>query len=171
MQKSFSNSLPKLLANFPDLLSVVAARVYLRVCIGVAILIPRISDFLPARAHGQFRGLFPRAARPAGVHIFRSIRVDRIHFLVAIGGLRRRQRTGPPPRPAPRRRRAWRYRPPPRTPIGPWRSPSTRRRQEPRSGPGRLRNQVSCFIFSPSISMPARSRSPSSTSCSAVAVV
>ena len=138
MQKSFSNSLPKLLANFPDLLSVVAAHVYLRVRIGVAILIPRISDFLPARAHGQFRGLFPRAARPAGVHIFRSIRVDRIHFLVAIGGLRRRQRTGPPPRPAPRRRRAWRYRPPPRTPIGPWRSPSTPIRSRPPSQSGIL---------------------------------
>jgi len=73
MQNSFSNSLPKLLANFPDLLSVVAARVYLRVCIGVAILIPRISDFLPARADNSAASSRAPQGRPVSIYFYPSV--------------------------------------------------------------------------------------------------
>jgi hypothetical protein len=49
-QNSFSNSLSKLLAKFPNLLSLVATRASLRAPIGVAIASPRVSDFFPAHA-------------------------------------------------------------------------------------------------------------------------
>jgi len=72
-KKSFSNSLPKLLANFPDLLSVVAAHVYLRVRIGVAILIPRISDFLPARADNSAASSRAPQGRPVSIYFDPSV--------------------------------------------------------------------------------------------------
>jgi hypothetical protein len=119
--------------------------------IGLAIASPRVSDSLPARAWTLPRLLPTRAKPDVLLYLDRSdsVRPHRLpprDWLVATA-----PRTGPPPRQEPSRRR--------------YRSVATA------SGPGRRSGQVSYFIFSPSISMPSRSPSPASTSCSGAAVV